>query len=394
MKKELSTNHTPEHNGLAATSPEDLKKLHPVVAIGASSGGLQALNELLENLPPDLGMSYVVIQHLSPTHESILPELLARKTKMKVHSVTDGIHIEPDNVYVIPPNTYMSIVDSKLTLSERVKEKGVYHSVNFFLNALATVYETKAVAVILSGSGTDGMEGVQAVKEHGGITFAQDESAEFSGMPKSASDSGFTDFVLPCKRIAQEITAIVKNPQGILTMNELAEANAAALKKIRAILHNKKDVDFGYYKKTTVNRRILRRMTLNRFTNLTDYTKYLRENNQEIEQLYKDLLINVTSFFRDAAVYEALTNRIFPELFKDRKPTDMLRIWTPACANGEEAYSLAICLFDYLQDKALTTPIQIFGTDLNETAIDKARGGLYTKGVMENVSEDRLKRYS
>ena len=176
---------------------------------------------------------------------------------------------------------------------------------------MAPVYETKAVAVILSGSGTDGVMGVQSIKGHGGITFAQDETAEFQGMPKAASDSGFTDFVLPCKRIAEEITAIIKNPQGILTINELAEVNDAALKKIHALLNNKKDVDFGFYKKTTVNRRIMRRMALNKFTNLTDYTKFLRENNNEIDLLYNDLLINVTSFFRDPAVYDALTNKIF-----------------------------------------------------------------------------------
>lgn len=376
-----------------APAEEEKKNMFPVVAIGASSGGLHALNDLLENLPADLGMVYIVIQHLSPTHESILPELLSRKTKMEVHTVENGMHIKPDNVYVIPPNTYMSIVDSKLTLSERVKEKGVYHSIDFFLKALGPVYQAKAVAVILSGSGTDGMLGVQEIKAHGGITFAQDETAEFSGMPKAASDSGFTDFVLPCKRIAQEITAIVKNPQGILTMNELAEANEAALKKIHALLNNKKDVDFGFYKKTTVNRRILRRMTLNKFNNLTDYTKFLRENNHEIELLYKDLLINVTSFFRDAAVYDALSKKIFPALFKNRKNNDMIRIWTPACANGEEAYSLAICLFDYLKEKAISTPIQIFGTDLNEAAIDKARTAVYGKSVLEHVSPQRLERY-
>ena len=375
------------------STSEEKKKLFPIVAIGASSGGLQALYELLENLPSNLGMAYVVIQHLSPTHESILPELLARKTKMTVHLVEEGMHIKPDNVYVIPPNTYMSIVDSVLILIERVKTKGGYYSIDFFLNALAPVYQAKAIAIILSGSGTDGTLGIQTIKAYGGITFAQDETASFSGMPKAAADSGFTDFVLPCDRIAQELTSIVQNPRGNLTMNELVDLNEDELKKIQRILHNKKGVDFSFYKQTTINRRIMRRMILNKCKTLTEYTEFLRENDKELNLLHKDLLINVTSFFREPAVYEALTNKIFPSLLKSRKENDMVRIWTPACANGEEAYSIAICLFEYLEDKAIRTPIQIFGTDLNENAIDKARAGVYRESELANVTPQQLQRY-
>jgi len=374
-------------------SQEEKKSLFPVVAIGASSGGLQALSELLENLPNDLGMAYVIIQHLSPNHESILPEILSKRTTMKVHQVTDGIKIEKDNVYVIPPNTFMSVMDSTLTLSERVKSASGYHSIDFFLNALAPVYQAKAVATILSGSGTDGTNGIQSIKAHGGITFAQDESAAFSGMPKTAYNSGFTDFVLPPKRIAEELASIAKDPHGIFTMNEAAEANEIGLKKIHLLLHNKKGVDFSYYKQTTIRRRIMRRVALNKFNNLNDYITFLRENAQEADLLYKDLLINVTSFFRDPNVYEVLSTKIFPEIFKDRKENDTVRIWTPACANGEEAYSLAICLFEFLKDKSLKIPVQIFGTDLNENAIDRARTGVYHKGVLTNVSSQDLQRY-
>ena len=372
---------------------EERQSLFPVVAIGSSSGGLQALSELLENLQLDLDMAYVIIQHLSPTHESILPELLSKKTKMKVTLVKNGMRIERNNVYVIPPNTFMSIVDGELTLSERVKSNAGYHSVDFFLAALAPVYQTKAVAIILSGSGTDGTIGIQAIKAYGGITFAQDESAAFSGMPKTATDSGFTDFVLPCKRIADELASIAKHPQGIFTMNEVAEANEAGLKRIHILLHNKKGVDFSYYKQTTVHRRIMRRMALNKFSDLNEYTKYLRENAHEVDLLYKDLLINVTSFFRDPAVYQALTKKIFPALFKDRKENEIVRIWTPACASGEEAYSLAICLSDFLKEASISAPIQIFGTDLNDTAIEKARTGIYNKSALGNTSPQFLERY-
>ena len=267
-----------------------------MVAIGASSGGVQALSELLENLPDDLGMAYVIIQHLSPTHESILPEILSKKTGMKVHQVTNGIKIEEDNIYVIPPNTFISIVDSMLTLSERVKTTTRYHSIDFFLNALAPVYQTKAVAIILSGSGTDGTNGIESIKAYGGLTFAQDESAAFSGMPKTASDSGFTDFVLPPKRIAEELASIAKNPKGIFTMNELAEAHESAIKKIEVLLHNKKGVDFSYYKQTMIHRRIMRRMVLNKFSDLDEYTRFLRENAHEVDLLYKDPAHHLTQF--------------------------------------------------------------------------------------------------
>jgi two-component system CheB/CheR fusion protein len=381
------------NHGNYISTEQERKALFPVVAIGASSGGINALSELLENLPNDLGLAYVIIQHLSPDHESILPEILGRKTDMRVHQVSNGMKIEANNVYVIPPNTFMSVIDSHLTLSERIKTTSGYHSVDFFLNALAPVYQTKAIAIILSGSGSDGTNGIELVKAYGGVTFAQDESASFSGMPKTASDSGFTDFVLPPKRIAEEVASMAKNPQGIFTMNELIEANESALKKIQILLHNKKGVDFSYYKQTTIHRRIMRRMILNKFADLTEYGKYLRENEHEIDLLYKDMLINVTSFFRDPAVYEALSKKIFPAIFKNRVENDIVRIWTPACANGEEAYSLAVCLFDFLKNKSLTTPVQIFGTDLNEVAIDKARAGIYQKPALANVSPQDLERY-
>ena len=393
MAKRVSSVKNSDSSPQDSVIPQEKKSSFPVVAIGASSGGLQALSELLENLPNDLGMAYVIIQHLSPTHESILPELLSRRTTMKVHQVTNGIEIEKDNVYVIPPNTFMSVVDHVLTLSERVRSTSGYHSIDFFLNALAPVYQTRAVAIILSGSGTDGTNGIESIKAYGGITFAQDESAAFSGMPKTASDSGFTDFVIPPKRIAEELTSIAKNPGGIFTMNEQVQADETALRKIHVLLHNKTGVDFSYYKQTTIHRRIMRRMALNKFSDLSDYITFLRENAQEVDLLYKDFLISVTSFFRDPNVYEALSKKIFPALFANRKDDDALRIWTPACANGEEAYSLAICLFEFLKGKSSKAPIQIFGTDLNEAAIERARAGVYHKSALTNVSSQDLNRY-
>ena len=379
------------------TKPRNKKNraLFPVVAIGASAGGIEAISNLLQNLSPRLGMAYVIIQHLSPNHDSILPELLERKTKMAVHQVEGVMPIRPDNVYVIPPNTYMSIEGSMLKLSPRIKMDGNYHSIDFFLNSLASVYKDKAIAIILSGIASDGTVGIQSIKAEGGITFAQNATAKFQGMPKNAADSGFIDFILSPEDIAKQLQAFPKVIYSISKTNKggATKLPDAELKKIFFLLFNKKNVDFSYYKPSTVNRRILRRMVLNRITKPHEYIKFLQENTDELNLLYKDLLINVTSFFRDKDSYTTLTKKIFRGLMKDRAQNIALRIWIPACSSGEEAYSIAICLFEFLKDKALSTPIQIFATDLSETAIERARSGVYPKGAMQNVSSARLKKY-
>jgi two-component system CheB/CheR fusion protein len=370
-------------------------KPFPIVAIGASAGGIEAISNLLENLSPKLGMAYVIIQHLAPDHESILPELLERKTSMHVHQVEDGMEVKANNVYVIPPNTYMSITDGHLRLSPRIKSDGVYHSIDFFLNALAPVYKNKAIAVILSGSASDGSIGVQAIKAEGGITFAQDDSAKFMSMPLSAIDSGFIDFILSPKEIAKQLEWFPKIIYSIAADTQSAEGETSKteLKKIFFLLHNKHGVDFSYYKPSTINRRIQRRMLLHRKTKPGDYIKLLQQNADEVELLYRDLLINVTSFFRDPGSYAVLVKKIFPALIKGRNTNNALRIWIPACASGEETYSIAICLFESLKGRSFSAPLQIFATDLNEKAIEKARAGVYSKGSLENVSPKRLKDY-
>jgi two-component system CheB/CheR fusion protein len=371
------------------------KSLFPVVAIGASAGGIEAISNLVENTSPNLGMAYVIIQHLAPNHESILPELLERKTKMPVHQVENNMHLQPDNVYVIPPNTCMGITHTKLQLLPRVKSDGSFHSIDFFLNKLASVYKRKAIAIILSGSASDGTIGIQSIKAEGGITFAQDESAKFKRMPESAIDSGFVDFILPPAAIAKQLGAFPKIVYSFAATDRRPQIdiNESQLKKIFFLLHSKRNVDFSHYKSSTINRRIIRRMVLNRTTKAEQYIKFLEKNPTEVELLYKDLLINITSFFRDPASYTTLAKKIFPALLKGRKPNDPVRIWIPACASGEEAYSTAICLFEFLKDKTVNTPIQIFATDLNEAAIEKARQGIYSKSSLENVSPQRLKKF-
>ena len=401
-KKKLSTGNknngkvsplAPAKNSTKRKDKTKGTKDFPIVAIGASAGGLEAISQLLENLSPKLGMAYVIIQHLAPDHESILPELLERKTNMPVHQVEDGMEVKANNVYVIPPNTYMSITDGHLKLSPRIKADGVYHSIDYFLNALAPVYKNKAIAIILSGSAADGSLGVQSIKGEGGITFAQDDSAKFLSMPLHAIDSGFIDFILSPKEIAKELENFPKIIYSIGAARKPAETSEPELKKIYFMLHNKHGVDFSYYKPNTINRRIQRRMLLHKKNKAADYIKFLQQNGGEVELLYRDLLINVTSFFREPRSYVLLAEKIFPALMKHRNSNDTLRIWVPACSSGEETYSIAICLFELLKERSVQAPIQIFATDINEKAIEKARMGVYSKASLEKVSPKRLKDY-
>jgi len=365
----------------------------PVAGIGASAGGVEALGNLLENLPSDTGIAFVIIQHLSPKHESILPELLQKKTIMPVHKVEDGMLVEVNNVYVIPANTYMTIVDGHLALYERFKRPSPFLPIDFFFKSLANIYQNKAIGILLSGSASDGTAGFKEIKAEGGITFAQDSSAIFSGMPRSAIDAGFVDFVLPPNQIASELSDILKQPYTALTINDVRAENEGDIRKIQNILHHKKGVDFSLYKQTTIHRRILRRMALNRKKSLEEYNEILRKDDAELEHLYQDLLINVTTFFRDPELFKALTKKVLPQLFNARKQKEPLRIWISACASGEEAYSFAIAIYEYLENESISLPFQIFATDINETAIEKARSGIYLLSNLDNVSPERLEKF-
>jgi two-component system CheB/CheR fusion protein len=367
--------------------------LCPVVAIGASAGGLEPILQLLEALPGSTGAAFVILQHLPPDHESVLPQLLRSRTAMKTKTAEDGMPIEPDHVYAIPADSIPGLAGGHFALSTRKTAETVSHVIDDFLSVLATVYQNKAIAVILSGTITDGTAGIRSIKTEGGITFAQDETAQFQGMPHSAIDSGYVDFILPPDGIARELPNII----GGFYKNELRAETIAArkedLRRIHYLLLKKHDIDFSLYKQTTIIRRIIRRMSLNRIGSLEQYIKMLSEDNREIDLLHRDLLISVTSFFREPGFYTALSKKIFPSLLKDRRPSDPIRIWIPACATGEEPYSVAICFFEYLKDNALSTPIQIFSTDLSELAINKARTGIYSKNALANISPQRLRKF-
>jgi two-component system, chemotaxis family, CheB/CheR fusion protein len=386
-----------EKDGSKELSP----KPFPIVGFGASAGGLEAFTKLLQHLDSNLGMAYVLIMHLSPNHKSSLAEIVQSKTKMPVHTVTDDMAVMRNNIYVIPPNTFMSLVDGHLKLAPRSLNVIGNFAVDYFLTALASAYKNNAIGVILSGTATDGTLGLKAIKAEGGITFAQDETAKFSGMPRNAYDSGYVDFLLPPEGIAEELARLVNVPYTKLPSDEIESVqkeelngHAEELKKILAIVKNKFGIDFFLnYKHASVYRRVVRRMVLNKFVNLPDYTAMLKSSPKEVDALYDDFLINVTSFFRDPDFYKLLTTAVFPALIKERKPADPIRIWVAGCSTGEEAYSITICLLEFLEESVLSLPIQIFASDLDTSAIERARLGIYPMSSLQGVSASHLKKY-
>jgi two-component system, chemotaxis family, CheB/CheR fusion protein len=376
----------------------------PIVGIGASAGGLEAFRQLLRALPTDTGMAYVLVQHLDPRHESILAELLSQTTKMPVSEVKGDIRVEPNRVYVIPPSQDIGIVDGSLKLVPRSESGRPHMPIDYFLRTLAEVQGSRGIAVILSGTATDGTLGLKAIKAEGGIAFAQDpSSAQFEGMPRSAIAAGGVDFILPPEGIAQELTRLGRHPYlaggepraraGDASVLASAEEDRGSLDRIFTLLRRGSGADFGAYKKTTLRRRIARRMLVNRIDTLEAYARHLEDEPSEIHALYQDCLITVTSFFRDPGVFEALSEQVLPVLLKDRRSGAPIRVWVPGCATGEEAYSIAICLLERGAALASNPSFQIFATDLSESALDKARTGLYLENIAQDVSAERLRLF-
>jgi two-component system, chemotaxis family, CheB/CheR fusion protein len=388
-------------NAELAEGEQTGNKLIAVVGIGASAGGLEAFKQLLARLPSDTGMAFVLVTHLDPKHESILPELVARATRMPVSEVKDGTPVAPDHVYVMPRNTSMAIEGGALRLRPREEGRAPRHPIDAFLQTLAEDQSTRAVGVILSGTATDGTLGLEAVKAEGGITFAQEpKSARYDSMPRSAVAAGCVDFVLTPEEIAEELARISHHPY--VAPAEIADpgeeetarpAGKNGFNKILALLRRATGVDFSLYKTNTLRRRIRRRMILNKLDGLEGYAQYLRENAAEVENLYQDILINVTSFFRDPEIFGVLKEKIFPRLVEHRALDEPVRIWVVGCSTGEEAYSIAMAFSEFAGERSGHIPIQIFATDLNQKGIDKARAGLYSKNIAEDVSPERLRRF-
>jgi len=365
----------------------------PIVGVGASAGGLEAFSSLLQQLDATTGMAFVLIQHLDPTHTSFLREALVKTTRMDIVEATHELRVLPNHVYVIPPNTSLGILEGCLTLTPRPEDSRVQHlPIDFFFRALAAERGSAAIGVVLSGSASDGTEGLRAITEAGGITFAQQpSSAKFPGMPESAIEAGVVDYCLAIPEIALELLELSRHPYLVEREPDAAAHDAATTEEIFALLQRVAHVDFREYKLPTFERRLARRMALRRATTLGAYLALLRETPAEVLTLCEDALIHVTSFFRDPAVFDSLKTNVFPQIIKEKADRAPIRVWVAGCATGEEVYSLAIALVEFLGDSA--RQVQMFGSDVSAKSIEVARAGLYPDSAVRDMSDDRRRRF-
>ena len=366
-----------------------------IAGIGASAGGLEATTQLLQSLPAHSGIAIVIVQHLAPDHESSLPELLAPHTRMPVVQVSNGTRIERDHIYVIPPNVQMVITGGALELSPRPADRTQYTPIDTFFASLANIDDGRVIAVVLSGTASDGALGMREVKAAGGITIAQQpESAKYDSMPRAAIATGMVDLVLTPEQIGAEISEIASHPY-VKQRRAFTEINLPdeLLRRIFDLLRGISGVDFRHYKLPTIRRRLMRRMALHRLNDLDAYVKLLQSNPPELRSLFQDLLIHVTRFFREPESFDALTAEVFPKLLEHRDQDQPIRIWVCGCATGEEAYSLAITLIEFLQRANSDLRVQIFATDVSDTAIEHARAGVYPASIATDVGPERLRRF-
>lgn len=375
---------------------DKLLKSFPIVGIGASAGGLEALEQFFINMPPENGMAFVVIQHLDPHREDMMPELLQHNTTMKVVQARDALKVKPNCVYVIPPNKSMSILNGTLHLFEQIATRGLRLPIDIFFRSMADDQQERSIGIILSGMGSDGSLGLKSIKEKNGIVLVQDPAhAKFDGMPQSAIDSVEADIVASAEELPLKLIEFLQNVP-LVNLNSALEADKLSnIDKIIILLREHSGHDFSLYKKTTLTRRIDRRQSIHQFSKISNYVRFLQENPKEVEILFKELLIGVTNFFRDAAVWEMLSDKILPDLLEKLPDGYMLRAWVPACSTGEEAYSLAIIFKEAKEALKIhkNISLQIFATDLDNDAIEKARKGSFSKNIVADVSSQRINRY-
>jgi two-component system CheB/CheR fusion protein len=367
-----------------------------IVGIGASAGGLEALELFFNNMPKDSGLAYVVIQHLDPNHVGIMPELLQRITSMKVFQATDNLNVKPNCVYVIPPNKSMSILNGVLHLFEPIETRGLRLPIDIFFRSLADDMQDKSIGIILSGMGSDGSLGIKAIKEKSGIVLVQTpDTAKFDGMPRSATQTVNADIIAPADELPNKLLEFLKYIPAIKMDAELDEKYKSSLDKIIILLREQTSHDFSLYKKNTLFRRIERRKSVHQIEKISNYVRFLQENTKEIDILFKELLIGVTSFFRDTAVWENLKEKTLPALMNNLPNGYVMRAWVTGCSTGEEAYSLAILFKEvqekYFKNKNLT--LQIFATDLDVDAIERARKGVFHANITSDVTPERISRF-
>jgi two-component system, chemotaxis family, CheB/CheR fusion protein len=373
----------------AAAKPDNK---FPIVGIGASAGGLEAMTRLLRALPNDNQMALVLVQHLDPKHESMLVDILSRETRIAVREVRDGMKAEPRHLYVIPPNASMELVDGSFHIGKRRATSRVPLPIDEFFTSLAEIQKSASIGVILSGNASDGMLGMRAIKAEGGITFAQDESAQFQGMPRAAISAGAVDFVMAPEEIARELERVAHHPFLYVEKGREQRPDGETLRKIFGMIRSATGVDFSFYRQTTILRRLARRMAINKVVSYSEYLAMLRKTPAEVNALFDDFLISVTAFFRDPETFDLLQQRVIPDLLKDRPNDQPMRVWVPGCATGEEAYSIAISVVE-AQEPSRPVDVQIFATDVSDQAVDHARQGVYDESSLHNVSAERLRRF-
>jgi two-component system CheB/CheR fusion protein len=388
----------PEETDKLQQEPSPENPPFPVVAIGAAAGGLEAATELLRHLPPLTGAAYVYIQHQGLSADGTVGILLSGHTQLTVQEAEEGMKVAPDHLYIVPPDKNLVLSDGHFSSEAPSSPLCAHLPINRFFMALAESYKEQAMGVLLSGSIADGALGLKSIKLAGGFTFAQDDTALFQTMPKSAVAEGAADLVLPPKKLADELVKLSSRaPVFNKVITELSERALSdgdeSLLGILKLLERTTGVAFEQYKMNTIKRRIIRRMMLYKIETAHDYLQYLQQNGNEVLFLYQDLLINVTSFFRDEVTAEYLKKNILPRIIQTKKTNDPIRVWIPACSTGQEAYSLAILIIEALGENPSNIPVQIFATDLSESAVKKARMGLYSKDEVAGVSDKRLQRF-
>jgi two-component system CheB/CheR fusion protein len=401
-KRALSPSSKKNRHGPEGARAPRRSESFPIVGVGASAGGFESISILLKNLRPDTGLALVIVQHLSPAPHSELANLLVKTTRMPVVEVQDRMLVEPNHVYVLTPNYDVILEKRRLRLVRRPGSERVHMPIDHFFQSLAAEEKERAIGVVLSGTGTDGTLGLRAIKEADGLTYAEsDATAKYFAMPNSAILAGCVDAVRPAKDIAQELEAIAQHPYvRQKPMPEGQEVSfggfpekADALTKIFYLVRQHTGVNFANYKHSTLRRRIARRMILKQIDKLDNYVRLLRSDANEVEQLFSDILINVTSFFRDPAAFATLQKKILPKIIKAKEPHGEIRVWVPGCSTGEEVYSVAIAVLEALGRRSSGIRAQIFGTDLSEQIVAKARAGMYSEAIAKDVSAARLRRF-
>lgn len=399
MKGSLMSSPRENRNEFVAKSPSAEPQPgtapHHIVGIGASAGGLEALEKFFQNMPSDTGMAFVVVQHLSPDYKSMMVELLSKHTPMKVLRAEDGMPVVSNHIYLIPPKKLMTISHGRLILTEKEDGSVIHLPIDIFLRSLAADQGDAAVAIILSGTGSDGMRGVRAVKEAGGMVMVQDEmSAKFNGMPRAAISTGVADYILPPQEMPAELVKFTSRKPGVPTERlPLNGPSTEPLADILLLLKNQTGVDFTYYKPNTVIRRLERRMHVNQIETLQDYFQYLIKSPREVNLLYKEMLIGVTNFFRDPEAFQFLKAKVIPEIVERRGPQDPIRVWCAGCSTGEEAYSLAMLFLEYHAEAGRPWDMKIFATDIDREALEYAGNGIYPESIAADVSPERLARF-